>query len=554
MLKYRSQILLALILLLALGLRVWGIHWGLPNSLHRFSYHTDESVMLINSSTIINYQGINVLGGQILPHFYNYGTLQLYLINLTSAVAEVYSTPPANGNMVASGIYTIYLTGRLLSAVMGTITVGVLWAFGRRVYSDTAGLLGALLLAITPLHAQHSHFMTVDVPGTLWVTLALLWSARALQDENPLRAFAVAGTMAGFAAATKYNCALAILPIVAAAVVRTDPGGMNNSFSKVARLPVAIIAALVAYLIGCPGTLLEPPLFVHDFLFEARHVSSQQELWFQGTGLGYWYVIVRNLDAGLGLPLLLAALAGAVYAAKKRTPGDWMLLVFAVPYYLVVGAAESRYARYEIPLLPVLALWAGRLLIDGATTLHKPIVVWPARIAFGVVFAVTALSTILLLRPLSQEDPRDRAEQWIVANVPRAAQIGMPVEPWFWSPPVDPYFCAPGPGTWETLLGGPAAKHRIVVNKTVDFDTATLESAYPPIVTMSEYEYYDRLRLHFSSTEQYIQDLRVHYYPPMVFKDVHPLGGKTTISGLPCQDLPHDMLYPSPTILVFRRR
>ena len=64
-----------------------------------------------------------------------------------------------------------------------------------------------------PLHAQHSHWLTVDVPATFWGTLSLLWSARlATGDPKPLRAALLAGLFAGLAAATKYNLALTLLP------------------------------------------------------------------------------------------------------------------------------------------------------------------------------------------------------------------------------------------------------------------------------------------------------------------------------------------------------
>ena len=36
---------LLFILLLALGLRLWGIGWGLPNATRLFSYHPDESLV-----------------------------------------------------------------------------------------------------------------------------------------------------------------------------------------------------------------------------------------------------------------------------------------------------------------------------------------------------------------------------------------------------------------------------------------------------------------------------------------------------------------------------
>jgi 4-amino-4-deoxy-L-arabinose transferase-like glycosyltransferase len=554
--KYRFLVGILIIVALALSLRLWGIEWGLPNTLHASSYHTDEAVVLLHSRPGI--QGLNLFAGQFLPHYYNYGSLQLYLNNIAISIVSAYM-PPAHGGYGSPAQLDInYLTGRLLTVFMGTATVWALWAFGRRVYGEWAALLGAFLLAVAPLHAQHSHFMTVDVPATLWVVLSLLWCAKAQLDEQRLRALAIAGCFAGLATATKYNCVLVMLPVLYAGLAATKSGTKLPVSKKIIGILCACLAMSAAYFVACPGTILESGTFIQDFRFEAVHVSSQQELWFQGSGVGWWYIVARNLGDGLGLPLLLASIVGLAYAVRKRTYGDLLALSFAIPYYLLVGAAVSRYARYEIPLVPILALFAGRLLADAASVKSvKP--AWSARGVSAIVAAAATVSTVFLLVPMTREDPRDRAAEWIEANAAApSTQIGMPVTPWFWSPPIDPYFCLPGPVEWQNprLLNNETA--RIVPDYTskptpAPFDSSVLLEQKPAIVVMSEFEYFDRLRLKDPATLAYVAELRKDYSHPIVFSDPHWLGGRKTIDSLPCQDLPHDMLYTSPTVLIFRR-
>ena len=554
--KHRWIIGIALVTALALGLRLWGIEWGLPNALHFYSYHTDETRILGVSRP--GPDGLNLFAGQFLPHFYNYGSLQLYLINIAVSIVSAYMPAGHAPTGFTHLLYVDYLVGRLLTVAMGTGTVWALWAFGRRVYSEAAGLTGALLLALTPLHAQHSHFMTVDVPATFWVVLALLWSAKAHATEGGgLRAIALAGCFAGFATATKYNCALVFLPVLYASVTMPIEASKHAKLVRIGQIAAACAGLAAAYLLACPGTVLESGLFVRDFRFEALHVSSQQELWFQGTGIGWWYILVRNLGDGMGLPLLIAAIAGVVYAFRKRSLGDILTLSFALPYYIVVGAAVSRYARYEIPLLPVLALLAARLATDSSFELTQKQLVIVRAVGVAVV-AFTALSTVLLLQPMSRQDPRDAAAAWIEANVPSQAVIGMPVSPWFWSVPLDPFFCSVGANLWMERPMAAEVAARIVPNYLSDatpspFDTSVLRADRPPVVVMSEMEYFDKLRLHDPAAIGYVEALKQNYAPPIVFRDIHWLGGSKTIDGLPCQDLPIDMLYTSPTVLVFKR-
>ena len=92
----------------------------------------------------------------------------------------------------------MYLIGRCLTVGMGVGTVWAVYAIGRRLWGRRAGLLAALTLAITPLHAQHSHFLTVDVPATFWAMLSLLWAVRlATGDSSPYSGGSVGGHLCG---------------------------------------------------------------------------------------------------------------------------------------------------------------------------------------------------------------------------------------------------------------------------------------------------------------------------------------------------------------------
>lgn len=376
------------VLLLALALRVWGLAWGLPSATHFFSYHPDESVVLEAAMSM------NVFAGRLLPHFYHYGSLQLYLVNFLNSLAFLFGAAdivPKPLPLWHEQWARLYLIGRLLTVTMGVGTVWATYALGARLWGRRAGLLGALVLAVTPLHAQHSHWLTVDVPATFWVMLSLAWAARlATEDAKPTRAALWAGVFAGLAAATKYNMALTLLPVVAACLVARRPQGIG----------IAALGFAAAFLVACPGALLETPVFLHDVRFEAVHVQNADDPTFRGTGNGFVYTIARNLYAGLGLPLLLLSGAALVYALVRRTRGDGLLAAFALPYYVLVSLAAVRYARYVIPLLPVLAVWAGRL-IDECSRIPHPDARWVGKTAGGIVLFCTLANCLWLIQPMT---------------------------------------------------------------------------------------------------------------------------------------------------------
>ena len=558
------------VLLLALALRVWGLGWGLPSATHYFSYHPDESMILSHA------MGMNLLGGDWLPHFYNYGTLQLYLVNAANTLVFLFG----NGTLVKdyaaqhAAWAQQYLVGRWLTVAMGVGTVVATAALGTRLWGRRAGVLAALILAIMPLHVQHSHWLTVDVPATFWGTLSLFWSARLAmgEDARPLRAALGAGLFAGLAAATKYNLALALLPLGLAALFpfpgphwRTRRGERTGRLRPGLGLAVGLLAALLAFLIACPGVVLDAARFRHDLGYEAYHVQHLAGAEFTDTGSGFAYQIRRNLDAGLGLPLLVLCLGSVGYALARRERGDGLLAAFALPYYVLIGLAVVRYARYTIPLLPVLALWTGRLLADVSRLPH------PTRRRGGVVAGAaillfTLVDTLLLIRPMTAMDNRDRAWAWLQGHAPDPVPIGFAALPWFGVPPVSPWFCAFVPGTWTRIAASRDDLRRIVYPYQVapdgsilrhDWDVATLRRVSPEFVVLSEDDYDDALRLHDPVAIAYLQTLRRHYalVPFDETDDNRDVQGlHDDAYGLPTRDLPSDMLYTNPVILIYKRR
>jgi len=528
-----------LILMLALFLRVWGIAWGLPDSAHRFSYHPDESRILPICVSVLN-----PLAGQFLPHFYNYGSLQLCLVSF--AVHAL----PGDVNQTARDL----LIGRFLTALMGVGTVAATGALGTSLWGRRCGLASALLLALTPLHAQHSQFLTVDVPATFWTVVSLYWSARLLQarpsaptaeTEKPIgsgyRDAVLAGLFAGLAAATKYNLVLAAAPLIAAALISKKPGVL------LAGLPVMGLA----FLIGCPGTVLDRSQFMRDLTFEAVHVQNRNDSTFRDTGNGFVYHITHTLYAGQGVSLLALSLIAVAYAISRRQKGDLLLAAFSLPYYIVIGLAAVRYARYVIPLLPFLALWVARMFAELTRVRSSRV---PAlALCVGIVVAcMTLLTAVGLIRFMVESDSRNSALAYLDRPENAAGTVGFGVMPWFQAVPLDPFFAAPLRGAWEEPMYEAPVDPKVLARirySGSDWDVSSLVKERPEFVVLCEYDYDDPLRLHDPAALRYLSALQSQYVRAEVYSGTHG-----TSSELPSRDLPHDMLYPSPAIVVFRRR
>lgn len=530
-----SRLVLPLLLLAAgLALRLSGIGWGLPDRDRLWSYHPDESQVVVAA------RGLNVFGLQLDSGFYNYGQGYLLaagtLIHLGEAAGLV---PPSPENIPSAGAL---LAARLLTALLGALTCLLVADTGRRLYGDRTGVAAGLLAAVAPLAVQHGHFATVDVPATFCVALAL--SAAARYVGAPRRRWLLAcAVAAGFAAATKYNAGLSLLSGAAAWWV-SGPRRPRD----LALLPVG---AAVAFLLGCPGAAINFSQFRTDLLFEAAHMGSGSENLFVRTPPGWIYHLGVNLPWALGPALTLTALAGVAVALRRRAPGDAVLAAFALPYFLLIGAAQVKFARYGLPLFPALLLWSGALCEGSGRG---------RRLATVVVVASGTMALLIALgfnAAMAGPDPRDQAARHLRDQ--GVHRVGFARRPWFWSPPLAPGLAHFSPlAAYRSAIAWPGPPTLAAPDLDHEWDVSFLAESAPDAVALSELEYADVLRLGDPKAKDYLAALAKEYpRRTLFFRPVAlPLLPFTRLDesrGLPMQRLPHDMTYPNPTVVVFER-
>ena len=68
----------------------------------------------------------------------------------------------------------VAVAGRLLIALLDTLTILLLFLLGRRLYGAAGGLLSAGLYAFTPQAVQLSHFFAMDPASTTFAVAGCL--------------------------------------------------------------------------------------------------------------------------------------------------------------------------------------------------------------------------------------------------------------------------------------------------------------------------------------------------------------------------------------------
>ena len=347
---------------------------------------------------------------------FTYGHFPLYLGVLTGELLSGLAGPAKllpysdrtiglleRANTACEGVA---IAGRLMMALLDSLTIFLLFLLGRRLYGALGGLLAATFYAFTAQAVQLSHFFAMDPASTTFVVLAVFGGVLMVQERS-WRGVLLAGIGAGLAISSKFS-ALPILavPFTAALIMEWRRGGQNGSIdgrrragSSLPMLLVAYLAAATVFFVTSPYAVLDWVSFIQATLVEqGRMVRGVADFPFTRqyrNTVPYLYFIEQQVVWGLGWPLGLAALAGSAWAVGKAVfyrarAGELIVWAWVVPYFGITGAFLAKFNRYMSPVLPFVLLFAAGLIVWLLQSRVSPKLRLAVRIP-GVVLALVAV-------------------------------------------------------------------------------------------------------------------------------------------------------------------
>ncbi len=523
----RTTVYLLLILILAGALRLIGLRFGFP-----YFLHPDEPTA-VRRALLFFRDGLN-------PRWFAMPSFYLYLLHFSFrahwAVSTLFQSPALLPHLSPDPL-PYYLIGRVWSALAGTATVLVLYRIGKKLYSARTGLAAAFLLTILPLHLLHSHYATVDIPVTFLITLSFCFSASILSRRR-LGDYLAAGAVAGLAAAVKYNGLFALFPLLAAHLLRRR-GSEERFLRRFADLfpLVGLAAALLVFFFASPYALIEIRRLYGDLLSQSHYlIHSGHGPIFIATKPGALYNIFYLLYYAGGPVFWLLAVAGVLAAFWKRQRADWLVLAYIIPYFILISIPVVKFSRFFIPLLPFLALFAGRLF---EIRLLRRLPAVAVGTAASLILVWLSLQAIAYTGVLAEEDIRLQAKAWLENNLVRPARVGLIKTEtgliFLDDPPIDRMLPDLVVEQYDRLLPALARQPHYLI--TTDFD-------YRQILRLKER--YDIIRrdlwVEFLSGKRGYRELKV-------FENRPRLLGIDFEGAFP----PHDMLYNRPRIIVWER-
>jgi Dolichyl-phosphate-mannose-protein mannosyltransferase len=402
--RRRWLLALSILLVVAFGLRIWGAGHGLP-----FAYNPDEEEHFVPRAV-----GFHETS-DFNPHYFVNPPGLTYMLYGAFAVRYGGSEEVVEAFRRDPG--SVYLTGRLAVAALGTLGVLLLYLAGSRLFDRRAGLLAAALLTVSFLAVSWSHQAVNDVPTTAAVAASLLGTAGVFRRGRKLD-YGLAGVGLGIACAVKYTAGIVILPLLAAATFQ-----FRRERATVFRgLALAAGAALAAFVLLNPYAVLAPREFADQLLFLSVTPEGEEKLGQAGeNGIVYY---LWALTWGLGWVPSVAALGGAVAAFLRDRAIALLLVPAPVLYILFMGVQERYFGRWLLPVLPIICLLAahGTLrLIDTLRQRGVRVVAAATSVAVAGLLAQGVFFSVHGNSVLSRNDTRNETRDWMFENVPKGS-------------------------------------------------------------------------------------------------------------------------------------
>lgn len=261
--------------------------------------------------------------------------------------------------------------GILATAWLGT------WLFSAR-----AGLGAGLILATSGLYFFLSHYITPDLPLTVFLLLTCAMILRcALKPSDGRWAAPAAWTFAALAFLSKGLVAVVFPGVWTVALAVLYPGWRKGLKALLFPLGPALFV-----LIAAPWFLLmerRHPGFLH-FMFVEQHF--QRFLTQKYNRSSPWYFFLLVLPAGL-LPWTAPALASLARPPRfwRENPKEGALALWAVLVTVFFSKSQSKLATYILPVFPQLSLLS-------ALALQRSVPAWAKRLSWLLGAAALALA------------------------------------------------------------------------------------------------------------------------------------------------------------------
>jgi 4-amino-4-deoxy-L-arabinose transferase-like glycosyltransferase len=286
---------------------------------------------------------------------------------------------------------------RLISFVAGLFVIGITYLIGRRLWDASAGVIAALLLAVSQVFVLQTHDARPEILQ-LALSLAALWALLRSEDSHRLRWLFAAGLISAMTADVHLNGVITPIAIGAFLLAR---GGRTTTLEDLAALSAGVGVGVIWWF--AVHVLPDPGLFADQWAHVWSSILPVTTLLFAPLavllGEVRRYLVVALFMGNFTWILPVLSGVGIWILLRYHRDSAVRALVVAMGVHVVAMAliVSNKTETYAVLIWPSLCLVAGRWIE----------VALPRRLRITSLSAVVMVSILALLRTAVSLWPAD---------------------------------------------------------------------------------------------------------------------------------------------------
>lgn len=309
-----------------------------------------------------------------------------------------------------------YTVSRLMTAVQGALIPVIAWFIGRKFKQINFSWLAAVLFTFYPMFILHSHYVTVDIPLTLFTMLVILFCLNYLLEGRNFWLI-LASVMVAFSGLEKYPGILSVGIVWTTIAIRAFSRHEQNNVSGwrffFKTIAWSMGLTILTFVLIAPQLFLNLGTVMNNLVQEARptHLGADGLGW-GGNMLFY----LKDFYSNAGLIISTLAAVGLIAVILMKDP-VYLLLFFGGGYWISLSVLNLHHVRWSLPMMtsPLFfaAIGAAYLWQKSANKKAARIVLTVIVLAGIVPFLLKGIVTSIML---TWSDTRNEALVFLEKN------------------------------------------------------------------------------------------------------------------------------------------
>ena len=498
-----SKIILIIILIIGAFLRFYKLDWGEGLFAHPDEYHIVASVNQLSFPHQMN------------PHFFNYGTVVIYLIYFTKIALEFVSSSLNFHPSVINSFLNPFLIGRFYSAFFSTLTIIVVYKICCLILERKWALIASFLVALTPGLIQQAHFATPESLLTFFIFGSLFFLLKFVQLERVDDAI-ISSASLGLALGVKVVAVL-FTPILAMGMLLKL---WRKPKKMILVLPLCLLFVLTIFYFVAPYVFLDSPAWRGSTDYEAGLALGKIPVFYTRqfiNTLPFIFQMEKILPFTIGPIMETFGFLGVglilVNFLKKPKLEYFLIISSFLILFISNGLLFAKWTRFLAPALPFFAIFSVFFLYEVKRLSRKFF-----EILLIVTIASTTIWTLAFFSIYLTSDVRISASNWLLQNTSSTSlflveggnMVDLPLSSDFRKISLDFYNLETDPTIQQKIINGLlTSDYFLVQSRRVFLNHMRIPALFPKTA-----QFYNGL---FSGSLGFEQIKEFHSYPALSF-------------------------------------